>query len=149
MTYSIIGILAGIILVITNRDVLWLSGSPESSQILRKYRSFLFAVLAYYITDALWGILDAHRLTTLQFLDTTLYFAAMAVLVLLWTRYVIAYLEGNTSFDTALGMEDGLFSDLNSSSSYRICFIPSCSGSMNRAHTIRRFCGIPLFMCRY
>ncbi len=102
MTYSIIGILAGIILVITNRDVLWLTGSPESAQILRKYRSFLFAVLVYYITDALWGILDAHRLTALQFLDTTLYFAAMAVLVLLWTRYVIAYLEGNTSFDTAL-----------------------------------------------
>ena len=102
MTYSIIGILAGIILVITNRDVLWLTGSPETAQILRKYRSFLLAVLTYYITDALWGILDAHHLTTLLFLDTTLYFAAMAVLVLLWTRYVIAYLEGNTSFDTAL-----------------------------------------------
>ena len=83
MTYSIIGILAGIILVITNRDVLWMTGSSESAQILRKYRGFLFAVLAYYITDALWGILDAWRLTPLQFLDTTLYFAAMAVLVLL------------------------------------------------------------------
>ena len=102
MTYSIIGILAGIILVITNRDVLWLTGNSKSVQILRKYRSFLFAVLAYYITDALWGILDAYRLTALQFLDTTLYFVAMAVLVLLWTRYVIAYLEGNTSFDTTL-----------------------------------------------
>ena len=74
MTYSIIGILAGIILVITNRDVLWLTGGPESAQILRKYRSFLFAVLAYYITDAMWGILDSFRLTALQFLDTTLYF---------------------------------------------------------------------------
>ena len=99
MTYSIIGILAAIVLVITNRDVLRLTGRPESVQILRKYRSFLFSVLAYYITDALWGILDAWRLTDLQFLDTTLYFAAMAVLVLLWTQYVIAYLEGNTSFD--------------------------------------------------
>jgi len=102
MTYSIIGILAGIILVITNRDVLWLTGSSETAQILRKYRSFLLAVLVYYITDALWGILDAHRLTYVQFIDTTLYFAAMAVLVLLWTRYVIAYLEGNTSLDTML-----------------------------------------------
>ena len=102
MTYSIIGILAGIILIITNRDVLRLTGRPESVQILRKYRSFLFAVLAYYITDALWGILDAYRLTSLQFIDTTLYFAAMAMLVLLWTQYVIAYLGGNTSFDTML-----------------------------------------------
>ena len=102
MTYSIIGILAGVILVITNRDVLWLTGSPESVPILRKYRSFLLAVFAYYITDALWGILDAHRLTSLQFLDTTLYFVAMAVLVLLWTRYVIAYLEGKTAFAAML-----------------------------------------------
>ena len=102
MTYSIIGILAGIILIITNRDVLRLTGRPESAQILRKYRGFLFAVLAYYITDALWGILDVHHLTSLLFLDTTLYFAAMAALVLLWTRYVIAYLEANTAFDTML-----------------------------------------------
>ena len=102
MTYSIIGILAGIILVITNRDVLLLSGSPKSLPILRKYRSFLVAVLTYYITDALWGILNAQRLTSLQFLDTTLYFVAMAALVLLWTRYVIAYLEGHTWLDTML-----------------------------------------------
>ena len=102
MTYSIIGILAGIVLVITNRDVLWLSGNPEHTRVQRNYRCFLFAVLTYYITDALWGILDVYRLTSLQFADTTLYFAAMAVLVLLWTRYVITYLESSTSFGTML-----------------------------------------------
>ena len=103
MTYSIIGILAGILLVITNRDILWLSGKSENVQIYRKYRSFLLAVLTYYATDALWGILDAHRLTSIQFADTTVYFAAMAVLVLLWTQYVIAYLESGAPFDTMLG----------------------------------------------
>ncbi len=102
MTYSIIGILAGIILVITNRDVLWLPKTLETAKIQRKYRSFLIAVLTYYITDALWGILDARHLTSLQFIDTTLYFAAMAGLVLLWTRYVIAYLESDNSFGSML-----------------------------------------------
>ena len=102
MTYSIIGILAGILLVITNRDVLWLPDASATAQIQRKYRGFLIAVLAYYITDALWGILDSLGLTSLQFADTTLYFVAMAVLVLLWTRYVVAYLESGAFFATLL-----------------------------------------------
>ncbi len=102
MTYSIIGILAGILLVITNRDVLWLPDVSATAQIQRKYRGFLIAVLAYYITDALWGILDSLGMTSLQFADTTLYFVAMAVLVLLWTRYVVAYLESGAFFATLL-----------------------------------------------
>lgn len=102
MTYSIIGILAIIVLIITNRDALWITDGAKGTYIQRIYRGFLFAVLCYYITDAMWGILDVHRLTTLLFIDTTLYFAAMATAVLLWTQYVIAYLESGTSFDSML-----------------------------------------------
>ena len=102
MTYSIIGILAIIVLIITNRDALWITGGAKATYIQRIYRGFLLSVASYYITDALWGILDAHRLTTLLFIDTTLYFAAMATAVLLWTQYVIAYLESGTSFDAML-----------------------------------------------
>ena len=109
MTYSIIGILAGIVLIITNWDILWTTQNSGAAQVQRKYRSFLIAVLVYYVTDALWGILDALRLTSLQFADTTLYFVAMAVLVLLWTRYVVAYLESGTSFDTMLGYTGWFF----------------------------------------
>ena len=83
MTYSIIGILAIIVLIITNRDALWITGGAKATHIQRIYRGFLLAVMSYYITDALWGILEAHRLTTLLFIDTTLYFAAMATAVLL------------------------------------------------------------------
>ena len=102
MTYSIIGILAIIVLIITNWDALWITGGAKATHIQRIYRGFLLAVMSYYITDALWGILEAHRLTTLLFIDTTLYFAAMATAVLLWTQYVIAYLESGTSFDSML-----------------------------------------------
>ena len=102
MTYSIIGILAIIVLIITNRDALWITGGAKATYIQRIYRGFLLSVASYYITDALWGILDAHHLTTLLFIDTTLYFAAMATAVLLWTQYVIAYLESGTSFDSML-----------------------------------------------
>ena len=102
MTYSIIGILAAIILIIANRDILWMSKGPAVSGTQRLYRGFLLGVLCYYITDALWGILDIWHLTALQFADTTLYFIAMAAAVLLWTRYVIAYLESDTAFGAVL-----------------------------------------------
>ena len=51
MTYSIIGILAAIVLVIINRDVLWDRKGAEQTQ--RNYRYFLLGVLSYYITDML------------------------------------------------------------------------------------------------
>ncbi len=102
MTYSIIGILAAIILLITNRDILWMTKGSTASRTQRLYRGFLLSVLGYYITDALWGILDAWQLTSLQFADTTLYFVAMAAAVLLWTQYVVVYLESDTSFSTLL-----------------------------------------------
>ena len=102
MTYSIIGILAAIILLITNRDILWMTKGSAASRTRRLYRGFLLGVLAYYITDALWGILDAWQLTSLQFADTTLYFAAMAAAVLIWTQYVVVYLESDTAFGMLL-----------------------------------------------
>lgn len=102
MTYSIIGILAAILLLIINRDVLWRPGAAAFSAIERKYRHFLLGVLSYYITDALWGILAARGLTTLLFMDTTVHFAAMVAAVMLWTRYVVAYLENDNVFGRIL-----------------------------------------------
>ena len=51
MTYSIIGILALMILLIINRDILW--HDQDSSRHMRNYRFFLIGVLVYYITLAL------------------------------------------------------------------------------------------------
>ena len=78
MTYSIIGILAAVILLIINRD-------------------------------ALWGILDTHRLTALQYADTALHFAAMIAAVMLWTRYAVSYLENETRLGSLLCRTGSLF----------------------------------------
>ena len=102
MMYSVIGILATIILFIINRDLLWLHAGREFTRTQRYYRSFLLCVLSYYITDALWGILDANGLTTLQFADTAVYFVAMAAAVWMWTRYVVEYLENENVFGKIL-----------------------------------------------
>ena len=102
MTYSIIGLLAAIILIITNRDVFWIAKGVLFSKTQRLYRNFLFAVLCYYITDGLWGVLYNWRLISILHTETTAWFIAMAAALLFWTRYVIAYLENDNVFSTLL-----------------------------------------------
>ncbi len=99
MTYSIVGILATILLLIGNRDVLRKQRESEYSRTRLCYRRFLLGVLVYYITDMLWGLLDVQRLTTLQFIDTTVYFVAMIATVVLWARYVVSYLDRKNFFE--------------------------------------------------
>ena len=102
MTYSVIGILAAAVLLISNRDLFWRLDGGELAPTQSSYRSFLLGVMCYYVTDALWGLLDAHRLTTLLYADTAVHFAAMAAAVMLWTQYVISYLEGADRFERLL-----------------------------------------------
>ena len=86
MTYSIIGILASLILLINNRDILW--GARGLTPVQRNYRLFLMGVTAYYVTDLLWGILEARHLTVILYADTVVHFIAMAAAVmLLWAAY--------------------------------------------------------------
>ena len=66
------------------------------------YRKFLFSILVYYITDILWGILEALKIPVLLFADTSLYFIAMAVGILLWTKYVVTYLDEKDTFGNFL-----------------------------------------------
>ena len=109
MTYSIIGILASIILVIINRDVLWKVDGAVLASTQKSYRSFLFGVMAYYITDMLWGILESYNLTAVLYADTVVHFIAMAAAVMLWTRYVVAYLEEKNRFGSLLYYAGGSF----------------------------------------
>ena len=74
MYYSAIGLLAVIILLIENKDIL-LNCSRDTVKPVRKvYRRFLYAVLGYYVTDILWGILENQKLSLLLFADTSIYF---------------------------------------------------------------------------
>ncbi len=59
-------------------------------------------VLAYLITDLLWGILDSKHLTALLFADTSIHFAAMVGAVMLWTQYVVSYLDTGSAFERIL-----------------------------------------------
>ncbi len=96
MYYSAIGVLAVLILLIVNQDILRNPKTSYDKPAWKVYRRFLFAVLAYYITDIFWGIIESQKMARLLFLDTTVYFIAMAVGILFWAEYTVAYLEMNS-----------------------------------------------------
>lgn len=102
MYYSAIGVLAIIVLVIVNHDILLNRGNAFHAPAWRVYRMFLIAVLVYYATDVLWGILESRRLALALFADTTVYYIAMAAGVLFWAQYTVTYLDDETSFGRGL-----------------------------------------------
>lgn len=102
MIYASIALLALLIQIIINPDVLFKRNEKVPIPEQEKYRRFLFATIFYYVTDALWGILDSAHLVRLLYLDTVVYYIAMAGAVLLWTQYVIGYLGEKNKFSDFL-----------------------------------------------
>ena len=89
--YSVIAFLAMVVHLIINFDML--PGRKISdARGAREYRAFLAGVFAYYIVDAGWGVFAGLEWTRVLYLDTMVYYIAIAVSVLTLCRFVIAYL---------------------------------------------------------
>ena len=101
MYYSAFGLVAALVLLIVNWDVLR-SSKAYTKPVWNIYRKFLFAVLVYYVTDIIWGILEYKKYPNALFADTTVYFMAMAVGILFWAEYTVAYLNEKTTFGRIL-----------------------------------------------
>ena len=98
MTYSLVGILAICVHIIINIGI-FRKNAEGHFPAQRDYRYFLFSVIAYHATDALWGFFHEWRLAGLLYADTALYFVMMALSVLLWTAFVLRYLEREDLID--------------------------------------------------
>ena len=89
--YSVIAFLAMVIHLIINFDML--PGRKVSNvHCAREYRFFLAGVFIYYLVDAGWGVLAGLGWTGVLYVDTMLYYLAIAVSVLTLCHFVIAYL---------------------------------------------------------
>ena len=90
--YSVIAFLAMVIHLIINFDMLpWRKESNMPAA--RAYRVFLAGVFAYYIVDAGWGVFAGLEWTRVLYLDTMVYYIAIAVSVLTLCHFVVAYLR--------------------------------------------------------
>ena len=102
MYYSAIGVLAVLILFIVNWDILRHPRTSFNKPAWNMYRRFLLAVLAYYLTDILWGMLEAWKLTVPLFADTTVYYITMAAGIVFWAEFTVTYLEEKNGFGRVL-----------------------------------------------
>ncbi len=93
MYYASFGILSVILHIIINFDVIKYGRRAESNRTVLRYRQFLFSMLIFYIADLSWGFLVDLKIRNLVYADTVLFFATMALSVLLWTRYVVAFVD--------------------------------------------------------
>ena len=89
MYYSSVGVLALIIHLIINKEILKPVKDRTLSESDIRYRQFQYSVMGYYVTDILWGLFTEAHLIAFAYADTVLYFLLMVLAVLLWIRYVI------------------------------------------------------------
>lgn len=90
--YYVIGLLAIVIHLIINTNH-FIKHKDDLYSTDRDYRIYLVSVFVYYVSDMLWGIINNAGLTRLLYVDTLLYYVAMASSVVFWCRYVIIYLK--------------------------------------------------------
>lgn len=107
--YSLVGVLAFLILIITNYEVFFKRIDRNETRTKKIYRLFLISVMLYYVTDVLWGVFEANHLTTLLYIDTEIYFMVMALGILFWTGYTAEYLDDNNLFNKLLKYSGILF----------------------------------------
>lgn len=93
MAYSTVAILALMAHFLINSDVLFRSADGESGPVYRTYRFFLLSVMLFYAADGCWGVLYERGWILPTYADTVIYFVAMALSLLLWSRYVVTYLN--------------------------------------------------------
>lgn len=93
MYYASFGILAVILHLILNHDVIKNGKKEPSYGPNYRYRLFLSALMLFYLTDLLWGFAEDSKILLFVYIDTVLFFASMAASVLLWTRYVVSFLD--------------------------------------------------------
>lgn len=98
MYYAGIGMIALIVHLITNIDLMKKAERTSDRFARSRYRYFLFALILYYCSDIAWGLLYDRQWIMATYIDTILVFSSMVLSVLLWTRSVVAFTDDKGKF---------------------------------------------------
>lgn len=93
--YSVIGLIALIIYFILFRNFF---GRKDERGETREFKCYLMASFFYYITDTAWGLINSLGNASLLYIDTVIYYVAMALSVVFCCRYVIDFLKLDNLF---------------------------------------------------
>lgn len=91
--YSVMGCVAIAVQLIINFKIMFRPGNNAVRKAGRAYRMLMISMLAYYVTDALWGVLAGANWILFLFADTTVYYVAMSSIIVCFYMYIVDYLE--------------------------------------------------------
>ena len=100
MSYSGTALLALLVHIIINLNVLRNTHYQHELPAKKAYRGVILSITLFYVFDALWGVLYEAHLHVPVFVDTVFYFIAMAASIFMWTRFIVFYLKERTRFLT-------------------------------------------------
>lgn len=99
MYYASVGIIALIVHIIINFELMKKGSNIYKNAVSQiRYRRFLIALLLYYCSDILWGLLYERRWIIATYIDTVAVFSTMVLSVLLWTRSVVSFTNNKGKF---------------------------------------------------
>lgn len=92
MYYASVDTIALIVHIIINFGLMKKGSNIYKNAVSQiRYRRFLIALLLYYCSDILWGLLYEKRWIIAAYIDTLAVFFTMVLSVLLWTRSVVSF----------------------------------------------------------
>ena len=102
MYYSLIDIIAIFVIFVVNFNVVFRVRKSNNLKARKLYMVYLILLYAYFVVDAIWGLLYERKLSVAVAVDTNIYFLVMVGSVLMWTIFEAAYLNEHKAFDIVL-----------------------------------------------
>ena len=94
MLYSLVGIVALLVGLIINGDVLFVRNVQLNMKAMPRYRLFLFAAGVVILSDILWGIFYFEaNIPAVCDVVTAFFFFSMVATVFGWVRFAVSYLD--------------------------------------------------------
>ena len=98
MSYSVIAIIALIIILLLNYEFVFGVHHTKAMTGLQNYRLFLLFTILFLLADLLWGFIYDAKVLVTCYIETNAYFIAMAMTVVTWCFFVVKYLGGSKTF---------------------------------------------------
>ena len=93
MLYSSIGFVSFIVCFVVNSDIFFKNDSVVDRLSLKSYRIYIINLMVFFLSGAIWGILDYFHIIDGLYPITYIYLFMMAASIVCWTRFVTFYLE--------------------------------------------------------
>ena len=103
MFYSLTGISAILVIFVVNFNTFFMpKKNIRNKSTHNSYVIFLISLLVFCVVDVLYGVFIYCNLKTAASIDTSIYFLAMSLTILAWTKFEISYLKENKTFEIVL-----------------------------------------------